>query len=241
MNAVDLSLVEACSPVSRLSAAEIKLVSNWLDAFEADATRPIVIDKTARLWTDYDRLGGEQNRVALILLDKLQKGHVVYVGVAAPAATGVPPNGAHWAHLDEHRAVLLGVVLNANVSVSLANATHLDWHPTRLPVGHPHPTIDNVVLQWLNDLVKSLTPLPNVGPIKVPPVRLKGTLADAVPVGVGKNHRKAWETETHRYEWDHQHGTVEVYALGTGTWIHEARPDGTVTKTTGGAGRIWGR
>lgn len=32
MNAVDLSLVEACSPSSRLPAAEIKLVSDWLDA-----------------------------------------------------------------------------------------------------------------------------------------------------------------------------------------------------------------
>lgn len=241
MNAVDLSLVEACSPVSRLPVAEIKIVSDWLDAFEVDATRPIVIDKGARLWSDYDRLGGEQNRVALILLDKLQKGHVHYVGVTAPAATGTPPNGAQWAHLDEHRAVLVAVALNANAMVSLANATHLDWHPSRLPPGHPHPNIDNVLLQWLDELVRSLTPLTNVGPIKVPPARLTGTLADAMPVGVGKNHRKAWETSTHRYEWDYQHGTVEVYALGTGAWIHEARPDGTVSKTTGGTGRTWGR
>lgn len=241
MNAVDLSLVEACSPVSRLPVAEIKRVSEWLDAFEADATRPIVIDKAMRLWTDYDRLGGEQNRVALILLDKLQRGHVLTVGVTAPATTGTPPNGAHWAHLDEHRAVLLAVVLSASASVSLANATHLDWHPTRLPAGHPQPTIDNVLLQWLDDLVRSLTPVANISPIKVPPARLTGTLAEAMPVGVGKNHRKAWETPTHRYEWDYQHGTVEVYALGTGAWVHEARPDGTVTKTTGGAGRNWGR
>src|SRR5690606_16591075 len=99
MNAVDLSLVEACSPVSRLPVAEIKRVSDWLDAFEADATRHIVIDKAMRLWTDYDRLGGEQNRVALILLDKLQRGQILTVGVTAPAATGTPPNGAHWAHL----------------------------------------------------------------------------------------------------------------------------------------------
>ena len=241
MNAVDLSLVEACSPGSCLPVAEIKRVSDWLDAFEADATRPIVIDKAMRLWTDYDRLGGEQNRVALILLDKLQRGHVLTVGVTAPAATGTPPNGAHWAHLDEHRAVLLAVVLSSNASVSLANATHLDWHPSRLPAGHPQPTIDNVLLQWLDELVRSLTPVANIGPIKVPPARLTGTLAEAMPVGVGKNHRKAWETSTHRYEWDYQHGTVEVYALGTGAWVHEARPDGTVTKTTGGAGRTWGR
>lgn len=241
MNAVDLSLVEACSPVSRLPAAEIKRVSDWLDAFEADATRHIVIDRAMRLWTDYDRLGGEQNRVALILLDKLQRGHILTVDVTAPAATGKPPNGARWAHLDEHRAVLLAVVLNANASVALANATHVDWHPSRLPVGHPHPTIDNVLHQWLDEHVRSLTPPQYVGPIHVPPARLTGTLAEAIPVGVGKNHRKAWETKTHRYEWDYQHGTVEVYALGTGAWVHEARPDGTVTKTTGGKGRTWGR
>lgn len=241
MNAVDLSLVEACSPGSHLPVPEIERVSDWLDAFEADATRHIVIDKAMRLWTDYDQLGGEQNRVALILLDKLQRGQVVTVGVTAPAATGTPPNGAHWAHLDVHRAVLLAVVLGASARVSLANATHVDWHPSRLPAGHPQPTIDNVLLQWLDHHVKSLTPVPNVGPIKVPPARLTGTLAEAMPVGIGKNDRKAWETSTHRYEWDYQHGTVEVYALGTGTWLHEARPDGTVTKTTGGAGRTWGR
>lgn len=241
MNAVDLSLVEACSPVSRLPVAEIKRVSDWLDAFEADATRPIVIDKAMRLWTDYDRLGGEQNRVALVLLDKVQKGHVLTVGVTAPAATGIPPNGAHWAHLDAHRAVLLAVALNANASVSLANATHLDWHPSRLPAGHPQPTIDNVLVNWLNALVASLTTPTHVGPIQVPPARLSGALAEAMPVGIGKNNRKAWETKTHRYEWDYQHGTVEVYALGTGAWVHEARADGTVTKTTGGAGRNWGR
>lgn len=241
MNAVDLSLVEACSPVSRLPVAEIKRVSDWLDAFEADATRPIVIDKAMRLWTDYDRLGGEQNRVALILLNKLQTGHVLTVGVTAPAATGTPPNGAHWAHLDAHRALLLAVALGANANVSLANATHLDWHQSRLPAGQPHPTIDNVLESWLNALVASLTTLPTVGSYKVPPTRLSGNLAEAAPVGVGTNNRKAWETLTHRYEWDYQHGTVEVYALGTGAWVHEARSDGTVTKTTGGAGRIWGR
>lgn len=241
MNAVDLSLVEACGPVSRLPAAELGRVSDWLDAFNADNQRGLFLDTSNRLWSDYDRLGGENNLVARILLEKWSRGLVHLVKVSAPAASGTPPNGAHWAHLDEHRAVLLAVVLNANAIVSLANATHLDWHPSRLPAGHPQPTVDNVLLQWLDDLVKSLTPLPNVGSIKVPPVRLTGTLVDAVPVGVGKNHRKAWETATHRYEWDYQHGTVEVYALGTGAWVHEARPDGTVTKTTGGAGRTWGR
>lgn len=241
MNAVDLSLVEACSPASRLPVAEIEHVSDWLDAFEADTSRLIVIDQGARLWTDYNRIGGEQNRVALVLLDKLQKGHVRWVNVTAPAATGTPPNGAQWAHLDEHRAVLLAVVLSANANVSVANATHLDWHPSRLPADFPPSTIDNVLLQWLDELVRSLTPPQTVGQYKAPPARLSGTLADAMPVGVGKNHRKAWESSTHRYEWDYQHGTVEVYALGTGAWVHEARADGTVTKTTGGANRTWGR
>lgn len=241
MNAVDLSLVEACSAGARLPAAEIKLVSDWLDAFEADAARFIAIDKGARLWADYDRLGGEQNRVVLVLLDKFQKGHVLPVGVPAPAATGIPPNGAHWAHLDEHRAVLLAVSLKANAIVSLVNATHLDWHPSRLPATHPHPAIDNVLLPWLNDLVNSLTALPAAGHYKVPPARLAGELAEAVPVGVGKNHRKAWETPSHRYEWDYQHGTVEEYSM-SGDWQREAKPDGTTTKTTyNGPTRIWGR
>jgi hypothetical protein len=240
VNAVDLSLVEACSPACRLPAAEIKCVSGWLDAFETDAMRPIVIDKSGRLWTDYDRLGGEQNRVASILLTKWDKGLVRLVGTPAPAATGIPPNGAHWAHLDEHRAVLLAVTLNANANVSLVNATHLDWHASRLPAQQPHPTIDNVLLAWLNALVQSLTTQSVVGPIKVPPTRLTGSLAEARPVGVGKNHRKAWETTTLRYEWDYQHGTVEEYSM-SGVWQREARPDGTTTKTTGGQGRVWGR
>lgn len=241
MNAVDLSLVEACSASARLPTAEIKLVSDWLDAFEADATRPIAIDKGARLWTDYDRLGGEQNRVVLILLDKFQKGHVLQVGVTAPAATGTPPNGAHWAHLDEHRAVLLAVALNANTNVSLVNATHLDWHKSRLPAQQPHPTIDNVLLSWLHALVQSLTTLPTAGAYKVPPARLAGSLAEALPAGVGKNYRKAWETVSHRYEWDYQHGTVEEYSM-SGVWQREAKPDGTTTKTAhSGPARRWGR
>lgn len=241
MNAVDLSLVEACSPVSRLPVAEIKRVSDWLDAFHADSQRQLFIDMSSRLWTDYDRLGGENNLVARVLLEKWNKGLVKLVKVTAPAATGTPPNGAHWAHLDEHRAVLLAVVLNANASVALANATHVGWHPSLLPVGHPHPTIKNVLPQWLDHHVRSLTSPQYAGPIHAPPARLSGTLAEAMPVGIGKNHRKAWETKTRRYEWDYQHGTVEVYALGTGAWVHEARPDGTVIKTTGGQGRTWGR
>lgn len=241
MNAIDLSVVEACGACARLPLAELKLVSDWLDAFAADATRSIAIDKGARLWTDYDRLGGEQNRVVLILLDKFQKGHSIRVGVTAPAATGTPPNGAHWAHLDEHRAVLLAVALNSNANVSLVNATHLDWHPSHLPAQQPHPNIDNVLLDWLNKLVQSLTTLQTAGAHKVPPARLSGSLADAMPVGVGKNCRKAWETATHRYEWDYQHGTVEEYSM-SGVWQREAKPDGTTTKTTySGPARIWGR
>lgn len=241
MNAVDLSLVEACSPASQLPVAELKRVTDWLDAFNADNQRLLFIDMSNRLWSEYDHIGGENNLVARVLLEKWNKGLVRLVKVTAPAATGTPPNGAHWAHLDQHRAVLLAVAFNANASVSLANATHLDWHPSRLPAQRPHPTIDNVVLQWLDDLVRRLTAPQTVGSYKVPPSRLIGSLADAMPVGVGKNNRKAWETAQHRYEWDYQHGTVEVYALSTGDWVHEARPDGTVIKTTGGTGRSWGR
>ena len=241
MNAVDLSLVEACSAGARLPVAEIKRVSDWLDAFESDTTRPIAIDKAARLWRDYDQLGGEQNRVVLVLLDKYQKGHVLPVGVTAPAATGMPPNGAHWAHLDEHRAVLLAVALRAPAKVSLVNATHLEWHPSRLPAQQPHPMIENVLLDWLNDLVKSLTTLPTGGAYKVPPARLSGGLARATPVGVGTNFRKAWETASRRYEWDYQHGTVEEYSM-SGVWQREAKPDGTTTKTAhSGPARKWGR
>jgi hypothetical protein len=240
LNAIDLSFVEACSPGARLPAAEIKLVSDWLDAFEGDGTRPIVIDKGSRLWTDYDQLGGPQNRVALILLDKVSKGHVLHVGVTAPAGS-TPPVGAHWAHLDAHRTVLLAVTLNANHHVSLVNATHLDWHPSRLPAQQPHPTIDNVLVTWLNALVHSLTPMPTTGACKAPPPRLSGSLAAANPVGVGKNNRKAWETASHRYEWDYQHGTVEEYSM-SGVWQREARPDGTTTKTSySGPTRTWGR
>lgn len=240
MNAIDLSIVEACSPGAQLTAAEVKLVSDWLDAFETDAKRPIVIDKGGRIWNDYDQLGGAQNRVTLILLDKFQKGHLVHVGVPAPAGS-VPLVGAHWAHLDPHRTVLLAVAQNAKAKVSLVNATHLDWHPSRLPAQPPHPTIDNVLLNWLNALVQSLTPLTTVGAYKPPPPRLSGSLAAAMPVGVGKNNRKAWETASHRYEWDYQHGTVEEYSMA-GVWQRQAQPDGTTTKTTySGPTRTWGR
>lgn len=241
MNALDLSLVEACNPVSRLPVAEIARVMEWLETFRADTERSIVIDRAGVLWTDYDKLGGEQNFVALVLLEKVTLGKVVWVPVIAPADTGSPPVDVHWDHLDDHRKWLLAVVLNANANVSLANATHLEWHPTRLPLGHPHPMVDNILIDWLDQLHRELTPPDFVGQYQPPPARLSGTLADAMPVGVGTNKRKAWETETHRYEWDYQHGTVEVYALGTGDWVHEAGPDGTVIKTTGGVGRIWGR
>jgi hypothetical protein len=240
MNAIDLSLVEVCSPASRLSADEMALVSDWLDAFEADSSRPIVLDKGSRLWTDYDQLGGEQNRVALILLDKLQKGQVLHVRVPA-AASSTSQVGAHWGHLDSHRTVLLAVALHANAHVLLANATHLDWHPSRVPSQQPQPAIDNVLLNWLDALVKSLTTLPTAGAYKVPPSRLSGSLAAAIPVGVGKNYRKAWETATHRYEWDYQHGRVEEYSM-SGVWLREADPTGTTTSTSySGTTRVWGR
>lgn len=240
MNAVDLSLVEACSPSAQLSATEIQLVSDWLDAFRGDNTKSIAIDKAGVLWNDYDKLGGEQNLVALVLLEKVTKGHVQWVSVTAPA-NGTPKVGEHWDHLDAHRKWLLAVALNAKAKVSLANATHLDWHPSRLPEQQPHPKIDNVLLDWLNDLVQSLTTLPTAGAYKVPPSRLSGSLAEAMPVGVGKNKRKAWETAIHRYEWDYQHGTVEEYSM-SGVWQREARPDGTTTKTTySGPIRTWGR
>src|SRR6185295_16174398 len=129
VGAFDVSVLEACEPTAPLSPPELTLLSDWLDNFESDNGKRLAIDRGYRLWNDYARFG-EQNRCALILLSKLST--CLTVPVTAPA--GSPPQmGAAWAHLDSHRAWLLGVALNAPAHVSIVNATHANWEASRLP------------------------------------------------------------------------------------------------------------
>lgn len=235
--AIDMSVLEACEPTAPIGVPEITLISRWLDDFETDAAKRLAIDRGFRLWRDYERISS-QNRAALALLKKLDT-HLA-VPVTAPAG-GVPPVGCAWAHLDAHRTWLLAVALTPVAAASIVNAMYIDWHQTRLPSTQPLPTVIQLLPAWLTGRANGLAVPQPVGPCVAPPKSLRGTLTTAQPKGCGKNGRRAWEDVTYRYEWDYQHGRVEVYRLSTGAWVHEADPDGTVTKTTGGVGRVWGR
>lgn len=235
--AIDMSVLESCEPSAPITAAELTLIADWLDEFEANTGKRLAIDKGYRLWTDYAGFG-EQNRATLVLLSKLDT--CLAVPVTAPAASP-PVVGAAWAHLDPHRTWLLAVALTQTAAISIVNATHIEWESTRLPNTQPRPQIIQLLLSWISRTARGLVSPVVQGQHVPPPKLLIGALATAVPKGCGKNGRKAWENSTHRFEWDYQHGRVEVYVLATGVWLHEASPDGTVTKITGGQGREWGR
>ena len=235
--AIDMSLLESCEPTAPIGAAELTLISKWLDDFEADAGKCLAIDAGYRLWADYEQFGG-QNRASLVLLKKLDS--CLTVRITAPARS-LPAVGSAWAHLDPHRTWLLAGSLAQVAVISIVNATHIEWEATRLPNTSPRPSIIQLLSAWITERVRGLTPPEFMGPCQPPPHRLSGSLAAAEPKGCGQNGRKAWENATHRFEWDYQHGTVEVYLLSSGVWVHEARPDGTIIKTTGGNGRVWGR
>lgn len=235
--AIDMSVLEACEPTAPIGVPELTLISGWLDDFETDGTKRLAIDRSFRLWSDYERISS-QNRAALALLKKLDT-HLA-VPVIAPAG-GRPPVGDAWTHLDDHRTWLLAVALAPVAAVSIVNSMYLDWDKTRLPNTQPLPTVIQLLPAWIAERIRGLAPLALTGPYVPPPRRLSGLLAAAEPRGVGQNGRKAWEDGTNRYEWDYRHGRIEVYKLSDGAWVHEARADGTVIKTTGGEGRVWGR
>lgn len=130
--AVDVSVLESCEPNALITASELTLVSQWLDAFETDQGKRLALDHGFRLWSDYERFDG-QNRAALALQRKLD----TYLAVQVTAPAGSPPQvGQDWAHLDEHRTWLLAVALAPVAHVAIVNATHVDWEPTRLPSVH---------------------------------------------------------------------------------------------------------
>lgn len=235
--AIDKSVLESCEPTAEIGAAELTLISQWLDDFEADAGKHLAIDIGYRLWADYEQFGG-QNRASLVLLNKLDS--CLAVPITAPAAS-LPAVGSAWAHLDAHRTWLLAVSLAQVALISIVNATHIEWESTRLPNTSPLPRVIQLLFAWITERARGLKPPVVTGPYHPPPQFLSGSLAAAEPKGRGQNGRKAWENATHRFEWDYQHGTVEVYLLSSGVWVHEANPDGTITKTTGGNGRVWGR
>lgn len=235
--AIDMSVLEACEPTASIGAPELTLISRWLDDFETDADKELAIDKGFRLWQDYQQFG-HQNRASLALLRKLD----TYLSIRVTAPSGATPAvGCAWAHLDDHRTWLLAVALAPAAAVSIVNSMYIDWHETRLPNTQPLPTVIQLLPAWLAERANGLAVPQPLGPCITPPKSLSGTLAAAVPKGCGRNGRKSWEDATYRYEWDYQHGRVEVYRLSTGAWVHEANSDGTVTKTSGGEGRVWGR
>jgi hypothetical protein len=234
--AVDKSVLKDAEPTTVLPPEHLTLLSGWLDAFEASLDR-LALDEGFRLWQHYEGYDG-QNRAALVLMQKLDL--CLFVPVTAPAGA-LPVVDAGWTDLDEHRTLLLALCQRANARVDIVNTTHIGWHRSRMPAGAFHPFIQQILADWLDAAVTAAIPPQFSGQYKPPPKFLAGDLANATPVGVGTNGRKAWEDESCRYEWDYQHGHVEVYSLTTGAWSHESDPTGSVTKATGGEGRRWGR
>lgn len=244
-HAIDESVLRVSSPVleaDQLPIAELQKVLVWLDSFLADDACKLAIDSGYAIWETYQQLG-ENNFGLRILQAKLDKLRVRDVQAPQSVSGGVTVPAA-VRHLDGHRQWLFAIANQRPSEISIANATHEAWHtkpPTRKFEG---VQIEQILHDWLHATVTAKQVAENTDRQQayyIPPDRLDGVLTSAEPVGIGKNGRKAWEDDQRRYEFDRQHNTVEVYALGSGTWLYEARLDGTILKTTGGEGRYWGK
>ena len=242
---VDESVLQASSPTAdgpRCSADELQRVLDWLDSFRNAEGERVAIDEGFALWAAYALLG-ETNYGLLVLQEKLERGALRTTPIPE-AVDGRAMITGEWGHLDEHRRRVLLVAQHRPVEITVANATHEDWHASRCPTGTGAVTVHQILGPWLDAQIAAAQAGAlddSVRAYVAPPHQLDGALATAASVGVGINGRKAWEDGNRRYEWDYQHGTVEVYALGSGKWLHEAQTDGTTTKQTGGKGRRWGK
>lgn len=241
---LDFSLMEAAAATQgNLPGPQIAVVYKWLDAFQKDPARRIALDSAMSILARYDALFGSKGNFALrIVQDKLDKGAFRRERVIQNGE-GEVLLGSHWHHLDNDRRWLAGIAAR-RPEVAVANATYRGWHKTAMNEACTEVRIDQVLDAWLDEQVSAEARAANsdtAAHYHTPPQYLSGMLASALPVGVGTNDRKAWETASHRYEWDRQHGTVEEYSM-SGVWQREARPDGTTTKTSySGPTRKWGR
>lgn len=242
--AVDKSILEvSAGPSDALPLSEYQQVLNWLDCLQRSDNDGLALDAGFALWPDYAAFG-EDNYGLRVLVEKVNTAELVMVRQRRKGTqAGEPMVDGEWGHLDMHRRWLAAVAQAAppTLSVSVANATHEGWHSSRCPSARPKgPTVRQVLESWLDAKLRAKQPA-TPGVYVPAPALLRGVLAAATPVGIGVNGRRAWEDASHRYEWNYQHGTVEVYRLSSGEWVHEATSDGTVTKTKGGKGRVWGK
>ncbi len=245
-HAVDESVLDACDcsqGAAKLQAKEIEKVADWLDAFLSDSERKLAIDEGFALWSAYERFDAS-NHGLLVLQSKLDMNGLRLVSVPLSISGDVSVPLVIEPPLDGYRRWLYSIVSQRSPELSIANATHEGWHTKPPGTAFAGVQIEHILHPWLHSTVTSKQIAANIDTQQayhIPPERLQGPLATAVYVGVGTNGRKAWEHGNRRYEFDAQHGTVEVWAIGSATWLHEARLDGTITKMIGGEGRRWGR
>lgn len=240
-HAIDQSVLETSSPPPGTGVPDpddIDRVLDWFEAFRGDDTRNLALDEGFALWATYEALGAT-NHGLLLLREKVDQGRYRRVPVQQ-SVDGDVLVGDGWRHLDPHRRRVFGVSQYRPAEISVVNATHEGWHASRVPAAC-NVLIDQLLPAWLDARIRAQQPADTQRAYHQPPPRLQGELAAAECVGVGTNHRMAWEDANRRYEFDRQHNTLEVYSLGTGKWLHEARLDGSVLKTTGGEGRQWGK
>lgn len=222
--------------------AELASMLTWLDAFHRDKARAFAMDSGYRLWTEYEKVGGD-NYVVRILNDKLSRQEVHTRVVTYHVRDGVTVPEA-FAERSFPWRLVLAVTLTDREQISVVNATDPDWLRQEKALADESVTVEHLLDAWLRDYVaRQDAPGPEPGDLQYhqAPAQLSGELAEATNVGKGSNGRTAWEDTRRRYEFDSQHNTVEVYQLSNGTWLHEAALDGTVTMTTGGEGRRWGK
>lgn len=223
---------------AQLGAAETTSAVNWLDSLANDSSGTL-IDAGYRLLQDY--APGEEETNALWQVLRGKPGDWPFRLVAVTRSGHQAPHlPTEWSHLDEHRRWVLAVSQVAPWSTRITNATCQAWHPTRLPADVDRPEIEQILPDWLERQIPAPAAIV-VSQHHPAPRQLAGALAAAAQVGVGTNGRRAWEDATNRYEWDFQEGRVEVYRLADGRWLREADESGNVTKTSGGAGRRWGK
>lgn len=221
-----------------IGAWEQRSVNNWLRKLKASQSSKFIVDTGGKLWSDYSACDDGDNPVWETLRDL---GNPVFVQVTVvPSGARGPSLAPAWRHLGRSQRWVLAVAQIAPWSTYITNATCTDWHPSKLPSDVQRPEIEQVLPDWLNRQIPPPA-LAVVSPHHPASRQLTGALAAARPAGIGTNGRRAWEDAARRYEWDYQHGCVEVYRLTDGVWLHEADSSGTVTKTTGGAGRTWGK
>jgi hypothetical protein len=241
----DLSvLVAAASKTDQLPGEQIGNIYLWLYEFINDDGKHFALDDAMLLWVQYKDNVEADNFLLRALQNKIDK-NCYYFENVSQTVDGKAILGPHWAHLDDHRRWVGGVAV-CRPNIAVVNATHHGWHKsaTKNDAACKDIVVKHLIESWLDEdvLAKARTNNSDTdAKYYFPPKNLSGSLIAAKSMGVGTNKRQAWEDTQYRYEFDSQHGTVEVYSLSSGKWQREAQVDGTTTKTTGGEGRRWGK